>query len=465
MEKSDVVVIGGGPAGYIAAIRASQLGAQVILVEEEKLGGVCLRRGCIPTKFLLHSIEVYESARTAEQFGINVSRPSLDLSEMQARKNKVISTLASGIRSLLDRNNIKVIKGRAKLTPLKQVEIDSGRGVKQVIEAKRVILATGSKPTVLPVPGADSPGVIDTDSMLELDYLPKSLLIVGGGASGIEMATIWAKLGSKVTIVEMMPHLLPAQDTELTSILEGILKGDGIQILCGSKVGKIEDTNGGKLVTIYCGETENKVEVETVAISVGQKPNIAGLGLDECGVAVGNGNIQTNERMETSVPGIYAAGDVTGGMMLAYVGFAEGKVAAENAMGRDSKIDYQAVPQCIFTSPEVASVGLTEEEAVAQGYELQIGRFPFVANAMAAILGERRGLVKIIAEQKYGQVLGVHIIGPRATSIIPEAALAMKLEATSQDIAATMHAHPTLSEALWEAALDVTGETIHFNSH
>lgn len=464
LEKSDVVVIGGGPAGYVAAIRASQLGAQVILVEEEKLGGVCLRRGCIPTKFLLHSIEVYESARTAEQFGISVGKPSFALSEMQARKNKVISTLASGIRSLLGRNNIKVIKGRAKLTPLKQVEIDSGRGVKQVIEAKTVILATGSKPMILPVPGADSPGVIDTDSMLEMDYLPKSLLIVGGGASGVEMATIWAKLGSKVIIVEMMPHILPTQDAELTSILEGVLKGDGIQIHCGARVNKIEDINGGKLITFSTSDGEKKMEAEVVAVVVGQKPNVEGLGLDECDVATNKGSIQINDNMQTSVPNIYAAGDVVGGMMLAYVGMAEGKVAAENALGRNSTIDYRAVPQCIFSSPPVASVGLTEKEAIAQGYQIRIGRFPFAANGMATILGERRGLVKIIAEQKCGQILGVHIIGPHAPCLISEAAIAMKLESTYEDIIKTMHAHPTLSEALWEAALGVTGETIHFYS-
>jgi len=261
-----------------------------------------------------------------------------------------------------------------------------------------------------------------------------------------------------------MPHILPAQDTELTSILEGILKGDGIQIYCGARVNKIENADGGKLVTFFADDGEKKVEAETVAVVVGQKPNIEGLGLDECGVATNEGSIQINDNMQTNVPGIYAAGDVVGGMMLAYVGMAEGKVAAENALGRESVVDYHAVPQCIFTMPELASVGITEEEAVAQGYQIQIGRFPFAANGMATILGERRGLVKIITEQKYGQILGVHIIGPGATSLIPEAALAMKLEVTPQEIVATMHAHPTLSEALWEAALGVTGETIHFYS-
>ena len=465
MEKRDVVVIGGGPAGYVAAIRASQLGGKVTLVEEKKLGGTCLNTGCIPTKFLLHSVEVYQSIKTAGQYGITAAKVSFDLAKMQAGKDRVISTLVSGVKSLLQGNKVEVINGRAKLTSPKEVAVDSGQGKKQVIQAGKVIIATGSRPIVLPVPGGDSPDIMNTESLLNLSSLPESLVMIGGGVVGVEMATILAKLGCKVSIVEMMSHILPAQDAELASILSQALKEDGVEIYCGEPVSRIDDTKGGKIVVSPDGKkAEKKLKAAAVAVSVGQQPNIEGLGLDKCGVATDKGRIQTNERMETSVPDIYAAGDVVGGMMLAYVSFAEGKVAAENAMGRDSQIDYQAVPQCIFTLPEVASVGLTEEEAAAQGHEVRIGRFPFTASGMAAILGEQRGLVKIISDQEYGQILGVHIIGPRATSLIPEAALAMKLEVTPQEIVATMHAHPTLSEAVWEAALDVTGETIHFLS-
>lgn len=464
MEERDVIVIGGGPAGYVAALRAAQLSAKVTLVEERELGGTCVNRGCIPSKFMLHSVDIYQSIKAAEQYGITVAEVKLDLSEMQARKNVVVSKLVSGLQGRMDRNNVEVISGRAKLAASNKVEVDLGKGQKQIIQARNVIIATGSKPLAIPVPGADSPDILNSDKILSIGELPKSLVIIGGGAIGVEMATILAKMGCKITILEMMPHCLPTQDTDVVSVLEDALKGDGIRVYGSAQVNRIEDSGKGKLVIFSQNSVQRKIGAEGVAISVGYVPNIDSLGLDECGVAIDNKCIQVNERMQTSVPNIYAAGDVIGGMMLAYVGFAEGKVAADNAMGINSKIDYQAVPQCIFTSPEVASVGLTEAEAIAQEHELRIGRFPFVANGMAHILGECRGLVKIITEQKYGQVLGVHIVGPRATSIIPEAALAMKMEATFQDIAATIHAHPTLSEALWEAALDVMGETIHYSS-
>jgi len=326
-------------------------------------------------------------------------------------------------------------------------------------------VATGGKPIRLPIPGADSPsGIINAESILDLDYIPKSLLMIGGGVIGVEMATILAKLSCQVTIVEMLPHILPLEDAELTSILARALKGDGIQLYEGTKVSSIEDSEGGKAVTVSDGGAEKKLDAEVVAIAVGYCPNTDGLGLYEAGVTTSKGTIQVNENMETNVPNVYAAGDVIGGMMLAYVAMEEGIIAAENALGKKSTIDYQAVPRCTFTLPELASVGLSEEEATAQGYQIQVGRFPFSANGMATILGERRGLVKIVTESKYGQILGVHIVGPRATELIAEATLATKLEASPQEIVATMHAHPTLSEALREAALDVTGETIHFQS-
>jgi dihydrolipoamide dehydrogenase len=461
VEKRDVVVVGGGPAGYVAAIRAAQLGGRVTLVEAEKLGGTCLNRGCIPTKFMLHSVEAYQLVKTAERYGINVSGANLELAKMQAAKNKVISALTAGVKGLLSGNGVEVLSGRAKLTSPGQIEVDSAQGKKEAINADKIILATGGKPIALPIPGADSPDIMSVDSMLEVKELPKSLVIIGGGVVGVEMATIFAKLGSQVSLVEMMPHCLPTQDDEIALVLEEALRDSGIQVCCSARVSRIDDVDGGKAVVFSGGEAEQKIEAEAVAISVGYRPNTAGLGLEACGVAVGKGGIEVNEKMETSLPNIYAAGDVVGGMMLAYVAIAEGIVAAENARGQDSKMDYNAVPQCVFSLPAVGSVGLTEKAAVAQGYDVQVGRFPLKASGMALILGAQRGLVKVIAERKYGQLLGVHIIGLHAPCLIAEAVIAMKMEGTVGDILATIHAHPSLSEAIWEAAADVRGEAIH----
>ncbi len=461
MEKRDVVVIGGGPAGYVAAIRAAQLGGRVTLVEEAELGGTCLNRGCIPTKFMLRSVETYQSLKTCERYGISVSGANLELAKMQAGKNEVISALASGVKGLLSGNKVEVLNGRAKLTSSGQIAVGSAQGKKETITADKIILATGAKPIVLPIPGADSPDIMSVDDLLEVKELPKSLVIIGGGVVGVEMATIFAKLGSRVSVVEMMPHCLPAQDEEIAMVLEDVLRDEGIQVCCSARVSRIDDTDGGKAVVFSEGDAGQKIEAEAVAIAVGYRPNVAGLGLEECGVVVERGGIQVNEKMETSVPNIYAAGDVVGGMMLAHVAIAEGLVAAENARGLNLRMDYKSVPQCIFSLPAVASVGLTEAAAVAQGHEVRVGRFPLKASGMALILGEQRGLVKVVAERKYGQLLGVHIIGPHAPCLIAEAATAINLESTVDDILATVHAHPSLSEAIWEAAADVKGKAIH----
>jgi len=465
VEERELVIIGGGPAGYVAAIRAAQLGGRATVIEMDALGGTCLNRGCVPSKTLLYSAELYETMQKSEQFGITARDVSADLTKMQARKNTVIKTHVSGVESLLKGNKIEIISGRARLLPSLQVEIESGEGQKQVVQAKKIILATGGKAITLPIPGADSPsGVINAEKILNLESIPKSMIMIGGGVIGIEMATILAKLGCQVSVVEMLPHILPLEDAELTAVLAKVLKDDGVQLYEGTRVLQIEDSSGGKAVVISDGKTEQKLEAEVVAIAVGYRPSTDGLGLEEAGVKINKGAIQVNERMETSVPGIYAAGDATGGIMLAYVAMEEGMIAAENAMGRSATIDYQVVPRFTHSLLELASVGLTEEEAKSQGNEIKIGRFPFAANSIATILGERRGLIKIVTESKYGQILGIHILGPRATELIAEATLAMKMEATVPDIVATLHAHPSLSEAMHEAALDVTGETIHYPS-
>jgi dihydrolipoamide dehydrogenase len=465
VENRELVIIGGGPAGYIAALRAAQLGGRATLIEIDALGGICLNRGCVPSKTLLHSAELYETMKKSEQFGITALGVSADLVKMQARKNMVIKTHVSGVESLLKGNKVEIINGRARLLPSLQIEINRGDGQKQVVQAKKIILATGGKPVTLPIPGADSPsGIISAEKILNLDKIPKSIIMIGGGVIGVEMATILSRLGCQVSIVEMLPHILPLEDAELTSILAKALKEEGVRLYEGVCVSQIEDSPGGKTAIISDGKTEQKLEAEAVAIAVGYQPNTDGMGLEEVGVKINKCAIQVNEEMETGVPGIYAAGDATGGIMLAYVAMEEGSFAAENAMGRDRAIDYSVVPRFTHSLLELASVGLTEEEAKSQGYEVKTGRFPFSANSIATILGERRGLIKIIAEPKYGQILGIHILGPRATELIAEATLAMKMEATVPDIVATLHAHPSLSEAMHEAALDVTGETIHYPS-
>ncbi len=362
---------------------------------------------------------------------------------------------------MLKGNSIEIVKGRGVLRSPKHVEVDMGRDGKQVLETEKIFIATGSKSIRPNIPGVENPDIVNAESLLDATKFPESLVIIGGGVIGVEIGTILAKLGSKVTIVEMMPHIIPLQDEELASVLTETLKADGVQIYCNSRVTGIESNKQGKRVLLSTDGATKYLEADSVSIAIGRRPNTEGIGLTECGVVTDKGKIKVNERMQTNVPGIYAIGDVTGKLMLAHVGFMQGKVAAENALGGKSVMDYRAVPQCIFTMPEIACVGLTEKEATGKGYSIKVGRFPFSANAMAGILGEVRGMVKMVTETKYNQILGVHIIGPRATTLISEATLAIQGEMTPEEIVNTIHPHPTLSESIWEAAMDVTGESIH----
>ncbi|MCJ7769145.1 MAG: dihydrolipoyl dehydrogenase, partial [Dehalococcoidales bacterium] len=423
-----------------------------------------LNRACIPTKFLLRSVEIYQLIKDSTRYGVSVAETGIDMAEVQSRKSKMVSTLKTGLAGVIEMNGIEVVKGCARLTPEKSIEITDERGNKRNIGAEKVILATGSRAVNLNIPGADSPEVLFADDILNLNYVPESMIIIGGGMVGVEMATILAKMDCRVSLIEMMPHILPNEDAEITVVLEGALKRDGVRIYTGSVVTRIDADDKNKKVVISARNVEKSLEAESIAIAAGYESYIDGLCLDECSIATVDGCIRVNEYMQTSVADIYAVGDVTGGMMLAYVAMAEGRVAAENALGGHSKIDYQAVPRCIFTLPEVASVGLTEDEAKAQGCKVKSGRFPFAANSAANILGERRGMVKIVADEENSKVLGVHIIGAGAVNLISEATLAIKLGATLDDIKNTLHAHPTLSEAFWEAALDASGETIHLKN-
>jgi dihydrolipoamide dehydrogenase len=329
-------------------------------------------------------------------------------------------------------------------------------------QAKKILLATGSVSAPLPIPGAQLPGVIDSTGALKLTRVPESMAIIGAGPIGLEFGTIFSCLGAKVTILELLPQILPSEDPEIASALEKTLKNSKIRILTGTQVRSIEESAGGRLkVSAVTGEGEKAFEVEVVLVAVGRKPSLEGLGLEEAGVRFGKKGIEVNSRMETNVPGIYAVGDVTGQWLLAHFAFAQGEVAAENALGREAELDSRAVPRCVYTLPEVASVGLTEKEAGEKGYEVKVGRFPFSANGRATVMGERTGLVKIVSEVKYGEILGMNIFGPHATDLIGEAVLAMALEGTAEDLARAIHPHPTLTEAVKEAALDVDGLSLH----
>jgi dihydrolipoamide dehydrogenase len=457
MAKS-VTIIGGGLGGYVAAIRAAQLGAQVTLVEKDALGGTCLNRGCIPTKALLQSADLLEKIRHAETFGISVDKVSLDFSAVTKRKEAVVKRLVDGVAYLMRKNKIKVIKGTGVLIDSKTVGILGGN---DRISSESIIIATGSKPSTVPIKGVDEAGVISSDEALVMNQLPQSMAIIGGGVIGLEFAQFMYKMGCKVTVIEMMPQILPAEDTEIAHILENILKKEGIEVFTSATVTNIENGRQGNKV-FFTTKDGNKQDLTTdkVLLSVGRQPYTDGLGVNKVGLTTDKSRVVVNEHLMTNVPSIYAIGDVIGGFMLAHKAAEEGKCAAENALGARSKIDYRIIPRCVYTSPEVAGVGLTETLAKERYGNIKVGRFSFSANGRAVIQDETTGIVKIIADAKYGEILGIHIVGPQATELIAEAVLGMKLEATFEDIASTVHAHPTLSETLMEAALNVEGKSI-----
>lgn len=460
-DGKKIVVIGGGPGGYVAAIRAAQLGCTTTLIEKDKLGGTCLNRGCIPTKVLLQSAETLLMVKEAQKYGFSTGDVKVDFAAVMARKTSVVNELVSGVKSLMEKNRINTITGTGLLIDSQRVAIkETGKE----ITADDVIIATGSQSARIPIKGIDCDGVIDSDEALSLSEIPASLLIIGGGVLGLEFAQIFSRFGAKVTVVEIMPQVLPGQDTEIAQILSQILQSQGIEIMMDAQVTKIQrGSNGNNKVRISKGSDGQSIEKETqkILIAVGRKPYLEGLGISDGKLEMTKGCIAVNERMETSMPHTYAIGDVAGGMMLAHKAMAEGSCAVENATGMRGYVNYNTIPSAVYTAPGVGSVGLTEEAARERYDRIKVGRFPFIANAKANVLGETAGLIKIITESKYGEILGVHIIGPTATELISEAVLAIHLEIPIDDFVTAIHAHPTLSEAMNEAALGVTGETIH----
>ncbi len=460
LEKR-VSVIGGGPGGYVAAIRAAQLGAKVTLVEKGPIGGTCLNVGCIPTKVLLHTADVFSEIRHAKDLGISVTGASVDWNALMKRKDAVVQTLTGGVATLLRSNGVRVIAGEASFASPGEIVVKSANGGEERIGHDAAIIATGSGAFVPPVPGFDLPGVITSTEALSLPEIPKSMVLVGGGVIGVEFASAYASFGTSLTIVEMLPEILPNIDEEITGILKATLLQRGVRIHTSSKVTGVRRAETGFIVVVESPDNRMEIEAERVLVCVGRKPNTSELSLERAGVSVERGRIVTDGHMRTSQAGIYAVGDCASPIMLAHVASREGVVAAENIMGHDVLMDYRTTPSAIYTSPEVASVGLTERQAGEKGIAVRIGRFPMAANGRSVIVNDVAGIVKYVVDEKYGEIIGLHIIGPHATDLIVEGALAIRLEATVDEIVTTIHAHPTIGEALAEAALASRGETIH----
>ena len=454
-----IIVIGGGPGGYVAAIRAAQLGAEVTLIEKEKLGGTCLNVGCIPTKALLHTAEVYRSAKEGADCGV-VADVELDFGKAQIRKQQVVDRLVGGVKGLLSANKVEVINGSASFFDSSHIKVACG-GDARVLAADKVIIATGSVPMVPPIPGIDAKQCVDSTGVLGLDNVPESMLIIGGGVIGVEMATIYGTLGCKVTIVEMMPGILPMIDEEISKMQAAKLKEEDIKVLTSVRVESVTDSGKTVKVKVKLQSGEEKIiEAEKVLVSVGRKFNTDALNLDKAGIKHERGRIIVDAHMRTNIDGIYAIGDCTGGSMLAHVASGQGEVAAENAMGKKAAFNVKTNPSCIYTNPEIASVGLTEKQTQEQKIDYIIGKFPLAANGKSLIM-RSDGMVKIIAGKQYGEILGVHIIGSRATDIVAECALAIGMEATLDELINTIHAHPTVSEAVREAAMSAEKWAIH----
>ena len=479
----DVVIVGGGPGGYPAAIRAAQYGLRVALIEKERVGGVCLNWGCIPTKAMLRSAEVLETMQHSADFGILADNIRLDYPAVLKRKDAVVKSLTDGVGQLLKANGVTVYNGHARFTgptsvevvgvgqsplgaggPLYNAPANASGQPTATVSGKNLIIATGSTPAQLPIPGSDLPAVINSDGAFLLKSIPKSIVIVGGGAVGTEWATMFSAFGSQVTLVELLPNLLPVEDEDMGRTLARSFQRRGIKVLTSSTVAKIEKRSDGLSVTITDkdGNNPQTVDADNVLIGVSRRPNTVDLALEKTGVKTDQrGYIAVDDRMRTNVNNVFAIGDVVGKVLLAHVATHQGLVTAGVIAGHDEKMDYKAVPAATFTHPEVASVGLTEAKARDAGHDLVVGKFPVVALGRAQTYGSTEGLVKIVADRKYGEVLGVHIIGPSASDLIPEGVLALQLEATLEDIANTIHAHPTLGEGSMEAAMVALGLPVH----
>ena len=464
IKEYDVVIIGGGTGGYVAAIRASQLGLKAAIVEKGKLGGTCLHAGCIPTKALLRSAEVYANTKNAEEYGVIAPEVGFDFSKVQARKEGITDRLFKGVQHLMKKGKIDVYEGTGKILNTKEILVELNNEEQEVLlNSKNIVIATGSRPRTLPGLEADGKYVMTSDEALQMEELPKSIIIVGGGVIGMEWASLLVDFGVAVTVIEYADRILPTEDKDVSKEIQRLMKKKGVKVVTGAKV-LPETIEKGEGVSIKAEhkEKETLFSAEKLLVSVGRAPNIEGIGLENMPIELNRGSIYTNEFYQTTEPGIYAIGDVIGGLQLAHVASHEGIIAIEHIAGKNpSPLDYTLVSKCVYCSPEVASVGLTEEQAKEKGYQVKTGKFSFRAIGKALVFGESDGFVKLVVEEGTNKLLGTHMVGPHVTDMITEAALAQVLEATAMDIAHTIHPHPTLSEAIGEAALAVDGKEIH----
>jgi len=461
MNHYDVAILGAGPGGYVAAIRGAQLGGKIVVIEKDEVGGTCLNWGCIPTKSLIASVEAYETIRRASEFGIVLSGEAKpDLAAMVDRKDRIVELQVKGIKGLLQSCGVRLIPGEGILLDPGRLLVRKKEGGEEELAASKIIIATGSRPADLPGLTLDGQSIISSTEALALGQVPRSVLIVGAGVIGCEFACLFNSLGSEVSIVEVLSRALPLEDEDISRLLERELKKRKMMLYLNNSVQDLDRGEEGSLKVRLAGGQE--IQVEKILVSVGRKFNTEGIGLEKLGIPLGpRGEIQVNEKMETRREGVYAIGDVVGGMLLAHTASHGGLVAVTNALGGDQQMDTRVVPNAIFTHPEIGSVGLKEREAKELGYEVKVGRVPYRALGKSHALGEIVGEVKIVAAADTGELLGVHIMGASASEIIHEAALALSMEATVEELADMIHAHPTLSELLMEAAHDVSGRAIH----
>jgi dihydrolipoamide dehydrogenase len=461
-EEFDLMIIGSGPGGYVAGIRAGQLGMKVAVVEKDpKFGGTCLLRGCIPTKALLHTASMLDEIKEAAALGIQVSEPTLDIVKAQERKRKVVDGNSRGVEFLFKKNKVTGLHGLGRVTGPNEVEVEGPDG-KVKYGARFIMIATGSVPRDLPFAPADGQKILNSDHILELERVPKSLAVLGAGAVGTEFASIYASFGTKVTLIEMMPRILPIEDEEVSAELEKALRKRGIKVMAGTKMNRVELTDEGVRLELEKNGKVETLDAEILLSATGRKPVTENIGLEALGIELERGYVKVNPLMQTAVPNIYAIGDVINTPWLAHVASAEGILAVEHMAGHHVKpLHYERVPSCTYCEPEVASVGLTEARAREKGYDVQVGKFPFTALGKAKIIGKTAGFVKVVRETKYDEVLGIHIIGAHATDLIAEACAVLQLEGTNEELMRTIHAHPTVAEAVMEAAHAAAGAAIH----